>query len=99
MSYPANADDRELQEIMENALRSTENLIEQLEGESSEDLLMDKLLGLDKQLRSIRGSLKVKVAKKIQLEESIEKESQRKSETIQNTTMGFEKTLEKESPS
>ena len=33
-----NADDIKLQEIMENVARSTENLIEQLEGESSEDL-------------------------------------------------------------
>ena len=32
------------------------------------------LLGLDKQLRSIRGSLKVEVAKKVQLEECIKKE-------------------------
>ena len=37
-------------------------------------LPMHKLLGLDKQLRSIRGSLKVEVAKKVQLEESIKKE-------------------------
>ena len=35
---------------------------------------MQELLGLDKQLRSIRGSLKVEVAKKVQLEECIEKE-------------------------
>ena len=34
------ADDIELQEITENASRSTENLIQQLEGESSEDLPM-----------------------------------------------------------
>ena len=32
-----------------------------------------ELLGLDKQLRSIRGSLKVEVAKKVQLEECIKK--------------------------
>ena len=35
---------------------------------------LHKLLGLDKQLRSIRGSLKVEVAKKVQLEEHITKE-------------------------
>ena len=35
---------------------------------------MHELLGLDKQLRSIRGSLKVEVAKKVQLEESIMQE-------------------------
>ena len=34
-----------------------------------------ELLGLDKQLRSIRGSLKVEVAKKVQLEEHIKKET------------------------
>ena len=33
-----------------------------------------ELLGLDKQLRSIRGSLKVEVAKKVELEEHIAKE-------------------------
>ena len=33
-----------------------------------------ELLGLDKQLRSIRGSLKIEVAKKVQLEERIAKE-------------------------
>ena len=49
----ANADDIELQEITKNEARSTENLIVQLEGESSKDLPMRELLGLDKQLRSI----------------------------------------------
>ena len=41
------ADNIELQQITENAARSTENLIVQLEGESSKDLLNHKLLGLD----------------------------------------------------
>ena len=36
-----------------------------------------ELLGLDVQLRSIRGSLKVEVAKKVQLEEHIKKESRK----------------------
>ena len=36
-----------------------------------------ELLGLDKQLRNIRGSLKVEVAKKVQLEEHITKESRK----------------------
>ena len=64
--------DIELQEIAKNATRSTEDLITQFKGE--ETLPMRELLGLDKQLRSIRGSLKVKVARKVQLEESIKKE-------------------------
>ena len=38
---------------------------------------MRELLGLDKQLRSIRGSLKVEVAKKVELEEHIAKEHQK----------------------
>ena len=38
---------------------------------------MRELLGLDKQLRSIRGSLKVEVAKKVELEEQIKKERQK----------------------
>ena len=68
------ADDIELQEIVENALRSIENLNQQVQEEPTSDLPMRELLGLDKQLRSIRGSLKVEVAKKVQLEESIKKE-------------------------
>ena len=38
---------------------------------------MRELLGLDTQLRSIRGSLKVEVAKKVQLEERIAKEQRK----------------------
>ena len=43
-----------------------------------DDLLeypLQELLGLDKQLRSIQGLLKVEVAKKAQLEEHIKKEN------------------------
>ena len=65
-------DDIELQEITENAMKSTEDLITQFKGQ--ETLPTRELLGLDKQLRSIRGSLKVEVAKKVQLKESIKKE-------------------------
>ena len=60
-------DDIELQEIMKNVATSMENLISQLEGEFSKDLPILELLGLDKQLRSTWGSLKVKVAEKVQL--------------------------------
>ena len=59
----AKADDIELQEITKNAVRSMENLIVQLEGESSEDLPMHELLGLDKQLRSIRVRSKWRMQK------------------------------------
>ena len=65
----ANADNIEFQETTENAAKSTEYLIVQFETASQgqvqfeETLLMHELLGLDTQLRSIRGSLKVEVAK------------------------------------
>ena len=83
------ADDIELQEIAEKATKSTEDLISHLNDQQSQtDELLEhghfalappafplhKLLGLDKQLRSIRGSLKVEIAKKLQLEEHIAKE-------------------------
>ena len=77
----ARVDDIELQEIAEKALRSIENLNQQVQEEPTKDLPMRELLGLDKQLRSIRGSLKVEVAKKVQLEEHIKKE-RRKLERI-----------------
>ena len=78
-SHITKADDIELQEIMENASKSMEDLISQMRHDQLQtDELFEhplcELLGLDKQLRSIRGSLKVEVAKKVQLEESIKKE-------------------------
>ena len=70
----ANADEIELEEIS----KSTENLIYQINEQTQTDDLLEnpvrELLGLDKQLRTIRGSLKVEVAKKVQLEEHITKE-------------------------
>ena len=72
-------DDTELQEIAEKATKSTEDLISHLNDQQSQtdelfEHLLRELLGLDTQLRSIRGSLKVEVAKKVQLEERIAKE-------------------------
>ena len=69
------ADDIELQEIAEKA----SSVISQIKDvqTDTEDLFehpLHKLLGLDKQLRSIRGSLKFEVAKKVELEEHIAKE-------------------------
>ena len=69
------ADDIELQEIAEKA----SGIISQIKDiqTDTEDLFehpLRELLGLDKQLRSIRGSLKVEVAEKVQLEEHIAKE-------------------------
>ena len=70
-----NADDTELQEIVEKA----SGLISQIKDvqTDTEDLFehpLHELIGLDKQLMSIRGSLKVEVSKKVQLEEHITKE-------------------------
>ena len=71
----AKADDIELEEIAEKA----SDIISQIKDvqTDTDDLFehpLRELLGLDKQLRSIRGSLKVEVAKKVQLEEHITKE-------------------------
>ena len=75
------ADDIELQEFAEKASKSMEDLISQINNQSQTDEPFEyplrDLLGLDKQLRSIRGSLKVEVAKKVQLEERIAKEHQK----------------------
>ena len=68
-------DDIELQEIAEKA----SGIISQIKYVQTDmDELFKhplcKLLGLDAQLRTIRGSLKVEVAKKVELEECITKE-------------------------
>ena len=68
-------DDIELQEIAEKA----SDIISQIKDvQSDTDDLFEhplcKLLGLDKQLRSIQGSLRVEVARKLELEEYIAKE-------------------------
>ena len=66
------ADDIELQEIVEKATDLISHLNDQWS--QTNDLFehpLRELPGLDKQLRSIRGSLKVEVAKKVQLEEHI----------------------------
>ena len=69
------ADDIELQKSAEK----TSGIISQIKDiqTDTEDLFkhpLRELLGLDKQIRSIRGSLKVEVAKKVELEEHINKE-------------------------
>ena len=70
----AKADDIELEEIV----KSTEDLISQINEQTQTDDLFEhplrEILGLDKQLRSIRGSLKVEIAKKVELDGHIEME-------------------------
>ena len=68
------ADDIELQEIAEKALGIIFQTNEQTQTDDLLENPLCELLGLDKQLRSIRGSLKVEVPKKVQLQECIAKE-------------------------
>ena len=58
----AKADTIELEEIA----KSTEDLIYQINNQTQTDDLFEHPLLLDKQLRSIKGSLKVEVAKKVE---------------------------------
>ena len=99
------ADDIELHEIAEKASKSMEDFILQSNDQHSQtDELCEHplhdLLGLDKQLTSMRGSLNVEVAKKFHWKNTSRKsnESSRESKNIpENTTMEFEKTLPSES--
>ena len=63
--------------LQKKGSKSTEDLISQINNQSQTDKLFEHplrdLLGSDAQLRSIRGSLKVEVAKRVQLEECIKK--------------------------
>ena len=65
---------------MEEIAEKASDIISQIKDvqtDTDDDLFehpLRELLGLDKQLRSIRGSLKVEVMKKVQLEEHITKE-------------------------
>ena len=81
----AKADDIELEEIAEKA----SDIIFQIKDvqTDTDDLFehpLRELLGLDKQLRSIRGSLKVEVVKKVQLEENITKEHRKLEEFLEH---------------
>ena len=71
------ADDIELIGLSRESSRILEDLIMDIKDtqtQTDDSLPMQELLGLDTQLRRIRGSLKVEVAKKVQLEEHIGKE-------------------------
>ena len=69
------ADDREFQEITENAARSTENLIAVSQGQ--ETLPLHKLLGFDIELKGIRCLLKVETVKKAEFQQHIEREKRK----------------------
>ena len=85
----AKADEIQLQEIM----KSMEDLIFQINNQSQTDALFEnplrKLLGLDKQLRNIRGSLKVEATKRFSWKNTSRKSnaSSRESENILKSMM------------
>ena len=76
------ASDIELQELTERPITAIKDLLQEISsdqgtqtGEDDPDMpTMRELVGLDKQLRSIRGSLKVEAAKKVELEQHIKRE-------------------------
>ena len=73
-----------------------EDLIAQLDNPPGDSLQhpSHELLGLDKELRSIRSSIKVETVKKVELEEHIERENCKLSKIRDNPDMMmvFEKT-------
>ena len=93
VSDVAKADDIALQEIMEKAVKSTEDLNTQPENPPFKHLLCE-LLGFDKEPRSIRCSLKEETAKRFSRKNALRGKSISfpKSRTTQNTTMAFNKT-------
>ena len=93
-------DDIELQEIAEKASKSTEDIISQIKDvQTDTDELFEhplqELLDLDKQLRTIRCSLKVEVAKKVELEECSAKE-RRKLEEFREYPGVYDDTMEED---
>ena len=86
------ASDIELQDLMGKAIAANEDLIREISsdrgtqiGEDDPDMpTMREVVGLDKQLRSIRGSLKVEAAKKVELEQHIEREKAKLSQIANN---------------
>ena len=84
---------------LEEIAKSTEDLIFQINSQSQTDELFEhlllELLGLDRQLRSIRGSLKVEVAKKLELEECIAKE-RRKLEQFRKYPRVYDDTMKED---
>ena len=85
------ANEIEMQEFTRKAIDANEDLIREISsdrgtqtGEDDPDMpTMRELVGLDKELRSIRGSLKVEAAKKVEIERHIEREK-RKLEKIRD---------------
>ena len=87
----ANADDIDLENIASSAYESTKDLITVLKDSkqtSTDDLFehpLRELLGLDRTMKTIRGTLMAEVAKKVELSEHIDRE-RRKLAEIENDT-------------
>ena len=79
------ADEIELKEITDKSITSMDDLIRELSsdqgtqtGEDDPDMpTMRELQGLDKELRSIRGSLKVEAAKKVEIKHKLTQENRK----------------------
>ena len=84
------ADEIEMKELTEKVISSNEDLIREISsdrgtqtGEDDPEMpTMRELVGLDKELRSIRGSLKVEAAKKVEFEQHIEREKTKLSRIV-----------------
>ena len=84
-----NADEIELQEITNDITSSTNDLVSILEHSTQTNDLFEyplrELLGLDKELKNIRGSLKSEISKKVELEDGITRQK-RKLVYVENDT-------------
>ena len=86
------ASDIELQELTERPVTAIKDFIQEISsdrgtqtGEDDPEMpTMRELVGLDKELRSIRGSLKVEAAKKVELEQHIGREKTKLSQIANN---------------
>ena len=86
------ANEIEMQELTRKAIDVNEDLIREISsdrgtqtGEDDPDMpTMRELVGLDKELRSIRGSLKVEATKKVEIEQHIEREKRKLEEIRDN---------------
>ena len=87
------ASDVELENLTYMVTTNVEERIHMERDTQTDDLFkypLRELLGLDKKLKNIRGSLASEVAKKVQLEQHIEKEKGKLEEMTQYTQMNSE---------
>ena len=87
------ASDVELENLTDMVTTNVEEMIHMGRDTQTDDLFkypLRELLGLDKKLKNIRGSLASEVAKKVKLEQHIEKEKGKLEEMTQYTQMNSE---------